>query len=550
MLDTVRVGIEPTGTAGEVVPHGDVVGADGVRVEHHHIGVPALAYLAALFDAIELGLYVGHQMDGFFEGQQLAFADRSLQHACGVVERREQIEVRARIGGADHRAFVAPDRDARVPIVVGLGRCRCAEAGVEFVGNCDVAQDVPRVATLRLRDVADHEASVLFVLGCDDVEDDLVRPVRQREHWVVRLLRTCVQGVAGRLVTEERELLVARREHRPLPFGHRVEHESARQGQAHAEADGHGERDDLAALASRVVARGQLAEAIVVVALGDGHDVPVDRALRGDRHVGHEIDGPLVELGPDLRDDLERRTGELSGDASELDELARGRVARRHHVAVGVVVGAGIGRGEPEATRAETVAEETLHGFELVGGRLARARVRTHDDAADRGVTHHEAEVDADVAVDAVEVLGGGLPVPRHARSQRLDGHAFDAGQHAQEVLTVGRVVGQRRDGEATVAGKRGGDTVQGRRRERVVPEDLCIEVGVHVDEARRHELAGGVDGVRGGFGDLTDLHDAIVLDTDVGSSTYSSGSVDDVAALDDHVEHVRPPGCTVRPPG
>ena len=86
--------------------------------------------------------------------------------------------------------------------------------------------------------------------------------------------------------------------------------------------------------------------------------------------------------------------------------------------------------------------------------------------------------------------------------AQRLERHALDARQHAHEVVAVGGVVRQRRDGEAAVAGERGGDAVQRRRRERAVPEHLRVVVRVHVDEAGRDDLAGGVDGDRGLVGD------------------------------------------------
>ena len=62
------------------------------------------------------------------------------------------------------------------------------------------------------------------------------------------------------------------------------------------------------------------------------------------------------------------------------------------------------------------------------------------------------AGVDAEPALDLVEVLGGRRPVPRHALAQRLERHALDAGQHAHQVVAVGGVVGQRCDGEAAVA--------------------------------------------------------------------------------------------------
>ena len=164
--------------------------------------------------------------------------------------------------------------------------------------------------------------------------------------------------------------------------------------------------------------------------------------------------------------------------------------------------------------------------------------VAAHDDPADGGVADHQPDVHADLALEGVEVLGGRAPRPRHALAERLEGHALDPGQHPHEVLAVGGVVGQRGDGEAAVAGEHGGDAVQRRRREGAVPEDLGVEVGVDVDEARCDDLAGGVDGALGVAVDLADGDDAAVLDADVGAAARCAGAVDDVAAPDDQIEH------------
>ena len=59
------------------------------------------------------------------------------------------------------------------------------------------------------------------------------------------------------------------------------------------------------------------------------------------------------------------------------------------------------------------------------------------------------------------------------------------------------------------------------------IPEHLGVEVGVDVDEAGRHHLAGGVDRDRL-IGDLADRDDPVVLDTDVGAAAGPAGPVDD----------------------
>ena len=76
------------------------------------------------------------------------------------------------------------------------------------------------------------------------------------------------------------------------------------------------------------------------------------------------------------------------------------------------------------------------------------------------------------------------------------------------------------------------------RGSERAVPEDLCVEVGVHVDEPWRDDLAGGVDGVGGLVLDRADADDLAVGDAHVGPTAGRTRSVDQVSTLDDDVQH------------
>ena len=155
-------------------------------------------------------------------------------------------------------------------------------------------------------------------------------------------------------------------------------------------------------------------------------------------------------------------------------------------------------------------------------------------------------------AVDAVEPLAEGVPVPRGARLQRVEGHAFDGGHHAHHVVDV--LVGNRRDGEAAVAADHGGDAVERRRRDSGVPQDLRVVVGVDVDEAGGDDEAVGVDhprGVSDGVGDRVTEHDASVTDADVAPVTRRAGAVDDLGAAQEHVEragHLRHHPRSLRP--
>ncbi len=153
-------------------------------------------------------------------------------------------------------------------------------------------------------------------------------------------------------------------------------------------------------------------------------------------------------------------------------------------------------------------------------------RALAHDDAPDRRVADEEARVRCERAVDAVEVLAERRPVPRHALRQRASGHAFDAGEHVQQVVAV--LGGERRDREAAVPADHGRHAVQGRRAQRRVEEHLRVVVRVHVDEAGRDDFALGVDRAPGRFVDLADRDDAAVADADGAGPRRRAGPVDD----------------------
>ena len=82
-----------------------------------------------------------------------------------------------------------------------------------------------------------------------------------------------------------------------------------------------------------------------------------------------------------------------------------------------------------------------------------------HGDSSQRRVADEEPGVHCERAVEAVEVLAKGLPVPWHAGGEGLEGHALDAGEHAHEVVGFAR--SQRRDREAAVAADDRRDAVQ-----------------------------------------------------------------------------------------
>ena len=82
------------------------------------------------------------------------------------------------------------------------------------------------------------------------------------------------------------------------------------------------------------------------------------------------------------------------------------------------------------------------------------------------------------------------------------------------------------------------------------VPVQLGVVVGVRVDETRRHDLAGGIDGLGGWFVHLADGHDAVAPDAHVGFAGRGPGAVHHGSIFDHVVEDDGPPILSARVTG
>ena len=312
--------------------------------------------------------------------------------------------------------------------------------------------------------------------------------------------------------------------------------------EARLHVHGHGESDHLGASRLGLIAHVELRQPAVEAARRRRDDIPVQRTLCDLRHADHQLGDLGLErtvVGRSPRQQLERCPFELTAHAGQLDELAVIGEARRHGVALRVVVRVGGRRGEAESSRRETVAEQFAHRRQLISGRTAPVCLLTHDEASDRGVPDHEGGVDAEGILEPGEVIRGCAPVPGHAGFKRRKGHALDPREHRHQVgAGRGR---ERGDAEAAVAGHDCRHAVEGRRAERRVPERLGVEVGVHVDETGAHDPTAGVDHLGRVVVHRADGDDLSVADADVGRSARVTGAVDDETVADDGVEHRRP---------
>ncbi len=242
--------------------------------------------------------------------------------------------------------------------------------------------------------------------------------------------------------------------------------------------------------------------------------------------------GRLVHV---VGDDLHRAVAAVAQGLGDGDHLVGAGVGAGHDLALLVAVAVEARRREPERPIGQRAPAELGHAGDVVGGGVVVAAVAHHvvaqGDVGDLG-----ADVDAVGRVDGVEVVAERLPTPRDAFVQRGPGDVLD-GLHEGDELAL-RARPHRREPDAAVAHHDRRDAVPRRRRDLLVPADLAVEVGVDVDEARRHQRAVGVDGAAGGALDVTDGRDHAVTDRDVGRPAGRTGPVDHVPVADVQIVH------------
>jgi len=111
-----------------------------------------------------------------------------------------------------------------------------------------------------------------------------------------------------------------------------------------------------------------------------------------------------------------------------------------------------------EAAGGEGLVQQRRHALDLRRAGFVADGVLAHHRAPQSTVADEEGGVEADLAFEAVEVLGKGVPVPLDALFESRQRHAFDHGHHATDVVGVARR--QRGQRETAVAADDRGHTV------------------------------------------------------------------------------------------
>ena len=269
----------------------------------------------------------------------------------------------------------------------------------------------------------------------------------------------------------------------------------------------------------------------------DAQQVPVQRPVGGNGHVGEQGEVVVGEARQAAGDDrLERGARMVTEGGRQRHQFVARRTARRHRLAGPVIVGRRLRGRQPESAGVQGVVQHGDHLLDLLWAGLAADGVAAHRGQPQRRVTDQETGIDGDPAVEAVEPVAERCPAPVEAGPQRVQRHPLHPREHPGQVVLLVGCRGRQR--EAAVAAEDRGDAVLDRRARGRVPEQLCVVVGVQVDEARRQRLPLGVNGFRGRVIDVTDGDDPPVADADVAVAGGHAGAVDDFGIADEQVEH------------
>jgi hypothetical protein len=205
-----------------------------------------------------------------------------------------------------------------------------------------------------------------------------------------------------------------------------------------------------------------------------------------------------VLAGHALRRQLEHRLTAGGHRPTESEQLIFRGIGPRYRFTVDRAVADRARGRKAQRPNLDRFPHQTCHRRDVVWrGRLVARAALPHRVRADRTVRHLTTNVDREfLPPDHVEVFGVAFPAPGNALGERGPGDVFDAFHQADQPVLLTRP--HRGEPDTTISGDHGGDAVSAGRLQQGIPADLAVVVGVDVDEPRRDDLPGGVDGLGG----------------------------------------------------
>jgi hypothetical protein len=104
--------------------------------------------------------------------------------------------------------------------------------------------------------------------------------------------------------------------------------------------------------------------------------------------------------------------------------------------------------------------------------------------------------------VKRIEIFAIAFPVPGHSSFEAFERHRFDFDQHACDVIAVLWLAGGK--AKATVGHEHTGKPMPATGRGEWVPKQLCVVVGVDIDETRSNDQMTSVNYFLGWTFDLS----------------------------------------------
>ena len=130
------------------------------------------------------------------------------------------------------------------------------------------------------------------------------------------------------------------------------------------------------------------------------------------------------------------------------------------------------------------ITHNCLHLLYLSWRCLSLGRLGAHHPSTHRRVADVGGSVDdAAFAAQHIKVFGESLKAPVNTAFENLQRHPLNLREVAHGHIAVSGLA--RSDGKAAIPNHRRGDTKRRRRFECCIPGDLCVKVGMTVDDAR-----------------------------------------------------------------
>ena len=270
----------------------------------------------------------------------------------------------------------------------------------------------------------------------------------------------------------------------------------------------------------------------VVLFDGDGHGT----ARKLDHAAQHrEFLVRLLEIGNELQHAF-LRLAHGAGNAVKLHGFG---LQRRRGAALHILVLHRARGGKAERARVQRLDHDLRHlgGLRFARG-LERGRAIAHHIGAHGGMRNLQAHIERERrGFHRIHIFGEALPVPLDAFGKRRTRNILDTFHQAEQPFALLRLAG--RKAHAAIAHYGGRHAMEGRGLEIGVPGDLAVIMRMHIDEARRDDLAARVDFLRARARDLADLDDAAARNGDIGVDGLRPRPVEHGAAADhDIVAH------------